>query len=934
MREITLQGAAWQVKGFWPWVPIKSVSMELGQELLGICEWLPATVPGGVHDDLYRAGLIPHPYQDLNSLQCEWVENRWWMYRTMLEPVADPGHKVELVFKGLDYEAIVYVDGVRLGEHKGMFTEAVFDLTPRLRPEPMELTVLLLHAPDEMGQIGKTSETFTQKSRFNYKWDFSTRLVNIGIWDEVVLRVQQRCKLDDVRLATEVEDADRIAEGGHVGLICIEASVASTGGGEDAGRIAKESLGGLARTEASVASTGGRTEAGVAATEDGEPMGGSGGSRTAGADGAAERLVLRALCSSPDGQLLHAETVRVRCGERVRVDLRLPAAQLWYPNGYGEQPLYTVKLELIAEDGELLDEQTCRTGIRKLAYLANDDSPADALPYTVQINNRRIYIRGVNLAPLDHLYGNVLDSQYDRIVYMMKQANMNLVRVWGGGLIERTRLYEQCDRHGILIWQEFIQSSSGVDNLPSQQPEFLTLLREVAVAALKGRRNYVSLTVWSGGNELMSAPNKPSTFDDPNLAMLRELVQRHDPQRLCLPTSASGPVQYITEEKGMGHDVHGHWKYQDNPKHYKLYGDNDNLFHSEFGVDGVSSVKSLRKFLSERYLRPVSMQECIVWRHHGEWWDTLARDERLFGELSELGTFAAASQWVQAEGLRYILEANRRRKFRNSGSVIWQLSEPWPNVSCTNLLDYYGETKMSYYWTKQAFAPIHVSLDYRTLQVERGETVSHDIYLHSHDPDIPVEILVEVVDALGRVCATERYEAYTAEDRAALVGAMTWTMPTDGHELMLVRIAYRWQGGSVDSYPYIFSAAADERLYRSALALETPRLAASLLADWQATPGAESELLESELLIRNLGPAAALHVHAEEITDQYLLEADELYVTLLPGESRTIRVRCERKRAGGFLRPEPTRGGLPLPQLVVRSFNGGEIPARMPGREE
>ncbi|GBF75070.1 hypothetical protein PA598K_03451 [Paenibacillus sp. 598K] len=887
MREITLCDGAWQVKGFWPWVPIKSVSMELGQELLGICEWLPATVPGGVHDDLYRAGLIPHPYQDLNSLQCEWVENRWWMYRTTIEPIADPGHKIELVFKGLDYEAIVYVDGVRLGEHKGMFTEAVFDLTPRLRPEPMELTVLLLHAPDEMGQIGKTSETFTQKSRFNYKWDFSTRLVNIGIWDEVVLRVQQRCKLGDVRLVTDVEDADRIAEGSHVGLICVEASIAATGGRGD--------------------------------------------SRPAGAGGAEESLVLRALCSSPDGQLLHEETVRARCGERVRIDWRLPEARLWYPNGYGEQPLYTVRLELIAEDGELLDEQTYRSGIRKLAYLANDDSPADALPYTVQINNRRIYIRGVNLGPLDHLYGNVIDSQYDRIVYMMKQANMNLVRVWGGGLIERTRLYEQCDRHGILIWQEFIQSSSGVDNLPSQQPEFLALLREAAVAALKGRRNYVSLTVWSGGNELMSAPNKPSTFDDPNLAMLRELVQRHDPQRLCLPTSASGPVQYITEEKGMGHDVHGHWKYLDNPKHYTFYGDNDNLFHSEFGVDGVSSVKSLRKFLSAPHLKPVSMQESIVWRHHGEWWDTLARDERLFGELSELGTFVAASQWVQAEGLRYILESNRRRQFRNSGSIIWQMSEPWPNVSCTNLMDYYGETKMSYYWTKQAFAPIHVSLDYRTLQVERGQSVSHAIYLHSHDPDIPVEIRVEAVDASGRICAMARYDACSARDRSVRIGAITWTMPADGHELMLVRIAYRWEGGSVEGYPYIFSAAPDMLLYRSALALETS-LTASYLDDWQAIPGTASELLESRLLVRNLGPEAALHVYAEEITDQYLMEADELYVTLLPGESRTIVVRCAPKRAGGFLRPEPAGGELPMPQLVVRSFSGGEVQAS-PGEQ-
>ncbi|MCU6708875.1 hypothetical protein M6D81_09090 [Paenibacillus sp. J5C_2022] len=646
MKEIQLQGAAWQVKGFWPWVPIKSVSMELGQELLGICEWLPATVPGGVHFDLYEAGLIPNPYYELNSLQCEWVENRWWMYRTTIDPIDELGEKFELVFKGLDYEAIIYVNGVRLGEHKGMFTEAVVDITDMIaQRQPIEIAVLLLHAPDEMGQIGKTSETFTQKSRFNYKWDFSTRLVNIGIWD-------------------------------------------------------------------------------------------------------------------------------------------------------GEQPLYRVTIELYSLSGNLLCTQSFQTGIRKLEYEQNEGSPSDALPYTIRINGQRIYIRGANLAPLDHLYGNVKDGQYDWMIYMMKQANMNLVRIWGGGLIEKHRLYEQCDRHGILIWQEFMQSSSGVDNIPSKKPLFLELLRQSAIAALRTRRNYTSLTVWSGGNELMSEPNKPSGFEDANLAMLRQLVEQYDPQRLCLPTSASGPVQYITDVKGLGHDVHGHWKYMDNPEHYRFYGENDNLFHSEFGVDGLSSVKSLRKFLSPEQLVPASMKDNRVWRHHGEWWDTWERDRKLFGELADIEQFSAASQWVQAEGIRFILEANRRRKFRNSGSIIWQMSEPWPNVSCTNLLDYYGETKMSYYWTKQPFSPVHVSLDYRSLGVTKGEAFAHRLYLHSHQSGVDVHITVEIADTAGRIYDVLHYEAITAHEQAQYVGEIPTLVPDMEEGLVLVNITYRSKYGT------------------------------------------------------------------------------------------------------------------------------------------
>src|SRR5690606_3855820 len=145
-------------------------------------------------------------------------------------------------------------------------------------------------------------------------------------------------------------------------------------------------------------------------------------------------------------------------------------------------------------------------------------------------------------------------------------------------------------------------------------------------------------------------------INDENLKMLGELVALHDPQRLFLPTSASGPVEHITRKKGVSHDVHGWWKYEGNPGHYELYGEADNLFHSEFGVDGANAVKSLRKFLSEPYLEPVSMKESLVWRHHGEWWDTYEREERMFGgPPRDLHSFVASSQWMQAEGLRFIL---------------------------------------------------------------------------------------------------------------------------------------------------------------------------------------------------------------------------------------------------------------------------------------
>ena len=161
----------------------------------------------------------------------------------------------------------------------------------------------------------------------------------------------------------------------------------------------------------------------------------------------------------------------------------------------------------------------------------------------------------------------------------------SLVRVWGGGLIEKDEFYDLCDENGILIWQELIQSSSGIDNKPSEQEEFLELLKKTAECAVREKRNHVSLAVYSGGNELMEAPDRPCGRENKNIAMLEEIVRRLDGRRAFLPTSASGPREFITSEKGVSHDVHGSWRYEGNPGHYVLYGESDNLFHSEFGMD-------------------------------------------------------------------------------------------------------------------------------------------------------------------------------------------------------------------------------------------------------------------------------------------------------------------------------------------------------------
>lgn len=199
MSRYDLSKCSWRIKGTAPYVPLRENSMETGKPLEGITGWVPADVPGGVALALYRAGYIPHPYWGMNSLQCEWIENKWWIYETELTLPEKAGKRVRLDFGGVDYDCSVYWNGVLLGGHTGMYDPFCFDVTEHYRAgERVVLRVLIRHAPDEMGQIGKTSETFTQKSRFNYKWDFSTRLVNLGIWQKACLTFWDGVMMDDL----------------------------------------------------------------------------------------------------------------------------------------------------------------------------------------------------------------------------------------------------------------------------------------------------------------------------------------------------------------------------------------------------------------------------------------------------------------------------------------------------------------------------------------------------------------------------------------------------------------------------------------------------------------------------------------------------------------------------------------------------------------
>ena len=696
----------WKVKGYWPYYPMLKKGMELGNELMGVTDWIDAEVPGSIHMDLLNAGLIEDPYFEKNSLMCEWVPNRWWVYTTAFTIDEDNYSKqIFLVFKGIDYKAHIYLNDIKINEHTGMYTVCRTDITNHyIKGKENILKVFIESAPDEMGQIGFTYNTHTQKARFGYKWDFSTRLINLGLYDEVFLEYNDGVKLTDQKISYAN------------GIVTVEATTEMT---------------------------------------------------------ASDTATLYAEISYL-GTLIDKKSKDISAGGTVCFELTVENPLLWWPNGYGAQPLYDIKISAYNHRGMLSDEYIQRYGLRTLDFDKCEKASDDSLPYRIFINSEPIYIKGVNITPLDHMYGIVDEKRYDTFLKGIRDCNINLVRVWGGGIIEKEAFYNLCDKYGIMVWQEFIQSSSGLSNEPSKLPDFMELCAKTVECAVKEKRNHVSLTIWGGGNELMYDGEIPITYDDANISMIKRIVEKYDTEHLFLPSSPSGPNAWNdTENICNNHDIHGLWKYMGPVNHYTCYNAMRCQLHSEFGNDGMGNLESLKKVMSPKNLDKVyTVYNNPVWAHHGDWWDTYEyRDKLIFGEITDIEEFITLSQYMQAEGLRYSLESHRRKAFINAGAIIWQYNEPWVNISCTSIVDYYNKPKFAYYFVRDAFSPYHISLSYEKLIYNQNDTFSGTVYVHDELESSSTDGIIRLLDSKRNIikeyplsCRTKKGYAVKAID--------------------------------------------------------------------------------------------------------------------------------------------------------------------------
>ncbi|MFW5985606.1 MAG: glycoside hydrolase family 2 protein, partial [Halanaerobiaceae bacterium] len=822
-------GQDWQITGWNKNQWRLNNSLELGEKIAAQVSTFSGEVPGAVQLDLLNEGLIPDPNYGLKSRDCEWVNNREWFYeKEFTLPQNFRAEKYELCFEGLDSQGEIHFNGQKIADFSGTFIPVKVDITGEINlEESNHLRVIFYQNPEVDGQIGYTDQIDFLKPRFNYGWDWIPRIVPVGIWDDVYIKAYNNLQIKDFNPQTSLQQKKK------AGTINIKNDL----------EVEKQ-----------------------------------------------QDYIFRYTVYDNQGNKVKTkkETSFLRAANQVyESEIKLEDIELWWPHGYGKQPLYEIKVTIFYEkEGQknVCDSWSKKVGFREVEFKQNHNSPQKARPYTLYINGQRIFMKGVNWVPISPFYGGVNREDYYNYLQRFKEMNCNILRVWGGAILEKEDFYELCDELGLLVWQEFPQSSSGLNNTPPAGEDYLEELQKVAEVFIKKRRHHVSLIIWCGGNELTWEDGTPVDERHKNINLLKKIVESRDPDKHFLPTSPSGPSfandkQHLGE--GVHHDVHGPWKYQGTPEHYHFYNHDDALIRTENGCPGISRLSTLQKYQKDYQLWPPNRSN-PYWEHRGAWWVQQDELTSLFGEWEQTGneikSYIKASRFIQAEALRYALEGTRRREPQSSGFLIWMGNEPYPNNANTSVLEYDGTPKPAYYWVKEAFSAHHVSAKYNRISYVSGEEFKADIFVNSDfQKEKKYKIRARLVDIKGRIIKDQQWEITTSSlgDR---VGDLHWQTEELEQNIFFLRLNLVLEKQEVSKNTYIFTLDSRHPFY------PLKKLLASEI-DFEQK-GSEIKLVNNSATVK-----PCIFLAGEKINSpKPFLNFNKGYFILFPGETEKIKV--------------------------------------------
>lgn len=623
--------------------------------------WLPATVPGSVHNDLLKNEQIENPYFGNNEKELQWIEKSDWEYKStfFIDDDILANDRVELVFKGLDTYADVYLNDTLIISANNMFREWEIDCKESLRIGENEL-LIKFWSPVVMDSIKSTKvpyqlpdiRGFTRKAPYQYGWDWGPRFVTSGIWRPVYLRCWNEFRINNVQVVQQELTEEFANISAIVEIVAMK-------------------------------------------------------------DGSVELIVVD---NNSNQELGKAEREIKTGSNHFTIDFTINNPKLWWTNGLGKAYLYDLKF--LAKSKKSVDEVDQKIGLRTLKLVESPDSIGSSFYF--ELNGVPVFMKGANYIPQDNFPARVTNEKYKQTIQTAVDANMNMLRVWGGGIYEKDIFYDLCDENGILVWQDFMFAC----NMYPGDDKFVDNVRQEAICQVKRLRNHPCIAIWCGNNEVdegwknwgwqnaLGYSEADSTevwnnylkiFED----VLPFTVFTYSPNTTYIPSSPRigwGHAEALTEG-----DMH-YWGVWWGEEPFKVYEEKVGRFMTEFGFQGFPDMRTLDSCLVPEDLNLTSP---ILKNHqkHPRGMELIQMYmEREYNVPDNFEDYAYVSQLVQAYGIKTALEAHRRAKPYCMGALYWQLNDCWPVISWSSV-DYYNRWKALHYFTKKTFEDLLISLE-------------------------------------------------------------------------------------------------------------------------------------------------------------------------------------------------------------------------------
>lgn len=667
-----------------PNVSIKEIVDHWKFNKVGSEEWLDASVPGCVHTDLIKNGKIEDPFYRLNEHKVQWIDKEDWIYKTTFNLTHDwlSKDRIVLDFKGLDTHADIYLNGVKILVADNMFRAWTIDVKEWLKLENNELKIYF-HSPIKVGL----------KKYDNYPHIVHSSANDLAEIGQVPGNKWLSPHLRKAQCHFGWDWGPRLVTSGIWQPVFLKAW--NNARIVDLRIVQNE----ITREKASL---------------------------TAEFEIDAEVDVDVKLQLKVNHKQVISLPIRVKKDTKnYTIDFEIEKPKLWWCNGLGDAYMYKIGGSLVTKDE--FDEVVHNIGLRTVDLIREKDREGKS--FFVKLNGFPVFMKGANYIPADAFLDRVNPKKYEKIILAAKECNFNMLRVWGGGIYEKDIFYDLCDKHGILVWQDFMFAC----NMYPGHPEFLESVRQEAVYNIKRLRNHPSVALWCGNNEVLAAwkswgwemkekKRDPigaqaqwKAYKDIFLNILPNEVKRLDPQRFYHPSSPqAGDSLLKVPSKGDRH-YWGVWWGKDK---FSKYHTEVSRFMSEYGFQSFPEMQTINQYTNPEdhniYSEVMkSHQRSSIGNKTIEMY--MLRDYR---KPKNFESFIYAGQVLQAEGMKQGMEGHRIAKPYNMGSLFWQINDCWPVASWSST-DYYVNWKAMQYFSKKAFAQVLVAprIEKRKLEV-------------------------------------------------------------------------------------------------------------------------------------------------------------------------------------------------------------------------